>query len=128
MTMQDHRSIPLEVLRDFVRSQAELASFHACARESGVGRTTLHTFATRGTETPHARVRRLIAQWYLKKQTEAPDIDVVRPYVAALSLLFSSLAETERETGAALLVEALAGIYGPSEEYPRWLVLLLSER
>lgn len=122
--MQDHRSIPLEVLRDFVRTQAELTSIRAVAIEVGAGRTTLHSFLNEET-TPHPRIRRLLAVWYLAKLDEAPDIDVIRPYAAALSILVSSLPEDERGVATVLLVESLGAIYAGREEQPRWMELLL---
>ena len=124
--MQDYRSVPLEVLRDFVRAHAELTSIRAVAGEVGVGRTTLHSFLNEET-TPHPRVRRLLGLWYLTKVNEAPDIDVIRPYAAALSILVSSLPEDERGAATALMVESLAAIYAGREEQPRWMELLRTE-
>ena len=124
--MQDHRSIPLEVLREFVRTQAELSSIRTVAGAIGVGRTTLHSFLAEGGTMPHPRVRRRIALWYIAKQNEAPDIDVVRPYVSALSILVAALPEAEQETASGLLLEALEGIYAGRADIPRWLQLLLS--
>jgi hypothetical protein len=119
--MQDHRSVPLEVLRDFVRSQAELTSIRQVATEVGLGRATLHAFI-HGETNPHPRVRRVLAQWYIRKLEEAPDIDVIRPYVAALSTLLNSLPSDEQESARALLIADLCGLHGLP--LPRWLQLL----
>lgn len=71
MNTRDHRSVPLDVLREFVRSQAELASLRAVAEASGVGRTTLRNFLYKGT-TPHPRIRRTLALWYLAEREVEP--------------------------------------------------------
>ena len=123
---QDFRSIPLEVLRDFVRTQSEITSIRACAAEVGLGRTTLHLFI-QGQRNPHPRVRRALGLWYLRKQNEAVDIDVVRPYVSALSILIAGLPEMDRDTASALVLETLEAVYTSHAEIPRWLELLLTE-
>lgn len=121
MTYTDHRSVPLDVLRDFIRSQCELASVRAVAAETGLGRTTLHAFINGATK-PHPRVRRTLALWYLAKVNEAPDIDVLRPYESALAILISSLPPDAQEAARALLVDDLRGLH--SAPLPRWLQLL----
>jgi hypothetical protein len=118
--MKDHRSIPLEVLRDFVRVQAELTSLRAVASAIGVGRTTLHSFLNDETK-PHPRIRRLIGLFYIAKMNEAPDIDIIRPYVSALSTLVSALPPDKQGAASALLVDGLAVLHGPPEKHPRWL-------
>jgi hypothetical protein len=123
--MQDHRLIPLEVLRDFARSQSEITSIRTCADELGLGRSTFHHFII-GKSTPHPRVRRVLGLWFLAKQDEAEDIDVVRPYVSALAILVATLPDGDREAARALLVESLAAIYAGRAERPRWLELLLT--
>lgn len=119
--MQDHRSIPLDVLREFVRSQAEITSVRAVAQTVGVGRTTLHNFLYEGT-TPHPRIRRLLGLWYIAEHNKPPDFEVVRPYVSALSILVSTLPTDQQGTARALLVDDLCALHG--EPLPRWLQLL----
>lgn len=80
------RDIPLEVLRDFVCTRAEDSSIRQVAVEMGLGRTTLHSFMYAET-TPHPRIRRKIALCYLEWLQTAPDMDLVRPYAAALDVL-----------------------------------------
>jgi hypothetical protein len=77
----DHRSVPLDVLRDFARSEAELTSIRLAAEDAGVGRATPHKFITAGTK-PHLRVRRLLALWYLRRLPGVHDAELVRPYVS----------------------------------------------
>src|SRR5688500_4392342 len=86
--VDDHRAVPLAVLRDFARSMAELSSIRLVAEDAGVGRSTLHTFITDGT-TPHPRIRRLLALWYLRRQSGLDEIELLRPYVAALDVLLA---------------------------------------
>jgi hypothetical protein len=45
----DHRTVPVEVLREFARSQVELSSIRLVAEDAGVGRSTVHKFISAGT-------------------------------------------------------------------------------
>lgn len=120
----DFRAIPLEVLRDFVRSRTEATSIRQVAVEIGIGRTTLHSFINADT-TPHPRVRRVIALWYLDWFNTAPDVDVVRPYKAALDVLVKQVPEGQREGTIAIILDGLeSGYLGGSAAPPRWVVLL----
>lgn len=122
----DHRAVPLEVLRDFVRSQAELSSIRQVAAEVGLGRTTLHSFINEETN-PHPRVRRLLGLWYLQKLEQAPDIDVARPYVSALEILLSEVPEERRRAAQQSLLELLTETHAEAGEAPRWLELLRTQ-
>lgn len=122
----DHRAVPLEVLRDFVRSQAELSSIRQVAAEVGLGRTTLHTFIN-GETNPHPRVRRLLGLWYLQKLEQAPDIDVARPYVAALEILLSEVPEERRRAAQQSMLELLTETHSEAGAAPRWLELLQTQ-
>ncbi|MBW3572370.1 MAG: hypothetical protein KY467_14810 [Gemmatimonadetes bacterium] len=116
--------MPLEVLRDFVRSQTELSSIRQVAAEVGLGRTTLHNFVT-GETRPHPRVRRLLALWYLQKLEQAPDMDVARPYAAALEILLSDVPEERRRAAQETVLELLAETHSDAGAgAPRWLELL----
>jgi hypothetical protein len=120
----DFRAIPVEVLRDFVRSRAEITSIRQVAAETGLGRTTLHSFVN-GETTPHPRVRRVIALWYLDWLETAPDLDVVRPYASALEVLISGMPETQRDGTLAVVLDGLeSGYTGGGEPPPRWVELL----
>lgn len=126
MTFQDHRDIPLDVLRDFVRSQTERTSIRQAAVEAGVGRTTLHAFVYAVTK-PHPRVLRVLGLWYIAKQNEAPDVDVVRPYAAALAVLLSGIPAYEQDAARTDAIAALQCIYEGRAPLPRWLALLSGE-
>ncbi len=122
----DHRAVPLEVLRDFVRSQTELSSIRQVAAEVGLGRTTLHSFIN-GETNPHPRVRRVLALWYLQQLEQAPDIDVARPYVSALDILLADVPEEKRREAQQSLLEFLAQTHEGGEAAPRWLELLRTQ-
>lgn len=122
----DHRAVPLEVLRDFVRSQTELSSIRQVAAEVNLGRTTLHAFIN-GETNPHPRVRRVLALWYLQKLEQAPDIDVARPYVAALDILLSEVPDDRRREAQQSLIGTLTDLHEATGVEPRWLELLRTQ-
>jgi hypothetical protein len=121
----DFRDVPLEVLRDFARTWAEDTFIRQVAAEIGMGRTTLHSFIN-GETTPHPRIRRRIALCYLAwLQTPPPDMDLVRPFVAALDVLIAGLPEHRREATITILLEGLeSGYAGDDAPPPRWLEAL----
>ncbi|HEU0300144.1 MAG TPA: hypothetical protein VFR37_11830 [Longimicrobium sp.] len=122
--MEDHRKIPLEVLRDFAITRCEMTSTRAAAVEAGIGRTTLAYFIT-GQGKPHPRVLRLLGLWYLRKHAEVPDADIVRPYSAGLAVLLAELPEGEREQAEAEAIAGLCALYDRhNAPRPRWLGLL----
>ncbi|WP_420129175.1 hypothetical protein [Longimicrobium sp.] len=118
------RDIPLEVLRDFVRTRAEDTSIRQVAIDMGLGRTTLHSFIGAQTS-PHPRVRRKIALSYLNWLQAAPDMDLVRPYAAALGVLTEGMPERQREGAVEIVLDGLElGFCGDGESPPRWLEAL----
>jgi hypothetical protein len=120
----DHRSVPVEVLREFVRDQAELSSVRQVAAEIGLGRTTLHSFVT-GESTPHPRVRRLIALWYLQKTQNTSTADAMKPYAAALEILLGDIPTDRRGAAEHAVLELLAQTHtAEGGRGPHWLELL----
>jgi hypothetical protein len=118
------RDIPLEVLRDFVRTRAEDTSIRQIADEIEVGRTTLHSFINAET-TPHPRIRRKIALWYLDWLQTAPDMDVVRPYAAALDVLTGGMPERQRDGAVEIVLDGVElGYVGDGASLPRWVEVL----
>src|SRR5690349_12124600 len=106
----DHRAVPVETLREFARDRAELSSVRQVAAEVGLGRTTLHNFIYENT-TPHPRVRRLLALWYLReKEKEKAEISP-ETYTSALGVLFGDLPSLDRAQAMATLVESVAAMY-----------------
>jgi hypothetical protein len=121
--MADHRRIEIEVLREFVRTQAELTSLRAIAEDAGVPRSTVHKFANENTM-PHPRIRRLLGLWYLRRAPAEEIAVVLHPWRAAVDKLLSDLAGPERRLAERELLYALEGIYDIRRERPRWLELL----
>lgn len=124
--MKDYRAIPTEVLRDFALSQTEASSIRSVADEVGLSHSALHKFVT-GRTNPQPRVRRLLGLWYLQKVEQAHDIDVARPYAAALDILLSEIPHERRGAAERGVLELLAQVHTPAgEPPPRWLELLRS--
>lgn len=122
--MEDYRLIPVLVLRDFALTQSHITSIRQTADEVGIGRSTFHKFIL-GRTAPQPRVRRLLALWYLKKRAEAHDVDVARPYAAAIDVLLAEMAPEQRQQAEAKVLAALeAGFSLGPVPRPRWLVLL----
>jgi hypothetical protein len=120
----DYRSVPVEVLREFARTQSELSSIRTIAEDAGVGRSTLHKFITAGT-TPHPRVRRLLALWYLRRMSGLDELELVRPYVAALDVLFGDVPDPARVRATRGVLDSVERAYAEiGEESPRWIEVL----
>jgi hypothetical protein len=120
----DHRQIPLEVLREFVRSVAEQSSIRAVAEDAGVGRQTVFKFISRGS-TPHPRIRRLLGLWYLRRLAGLDEMELLRPYFAALDVLLSDLTEPWRTvTTLYVLVGVERGYDDAGGPPPRWATVL----
>lgn len=116
----DQRTVPLEVLREFARSQAELTSIRLVAEDAGVGRSTLHKFITAGTM-PHPRVRRLLALWYLRRLGGVDETELVRPYASALEVLVGDVPELTRARVTTDVLDRVdQGYSDAGEEAPRW--------
>jgi hypothetical protein len=118
-----YRTVPVEVLREFVRSQAELSSLRYVAEDAGVGRSTVHKFITAGTM-PHPRVRRLLALWYLRRLEGVNEIEFLRPYVSALDVLLAEVAEPSPDVTLTVLEGMAKGFENAGEQTPRWLQVL----
>jgi AcrR family transcriptional regulator len=114
----------MEVLREFARSYAELTSVRLVAEDAGVGRSTVHKFITAGT-TPHPRVRRLLALWYLRRLQGVDELELVRPYVAALEVLVNDVPEDLRgPISADILDDIQRGCVADGVDPPRWVTVL----
>jgi hypothetical protein len=106
----DHRAVPVETLREFARDRAELTSVRQVAAEAGLGRTTLRNFLTRET-TPHPRVRRLLALWYLSEKAKAQKPFLREDYASAFDILLENLPDDHRARATAALIERLAAMH-----------------
>ena len=122
----DHRTVPVEVLREFARHQAELSSIRLVAEDAGVGRSTLHKFITAGTM-PHPRVRRLLALWYLRRLGGVDETELIRPYLSALETLVGDVPEPSRGRVTTTVLDTVdRGYAAAGEETPRWVNALLT--
>lgn len=120
----DHRTVPLEVLREFARSQVELSSIRHVAEDAGVGRSTVHKFISAGTM-PHPRVRRLLALWYLRRLSGLDELELIRPYASALEVVFGDLPEPFRGRAMLSVLDYVDRAYTDlGEETPRWVKAL----
>lgn len=123
---RDHRLVPLELIREFTRSKAELSSIRTVADEAGVGRSTMHKFITAGTM-PHPRVRRLLALWYLRQKDGLgiDETELMRPYQQVFRILLSEVPEAAHASvTAAVLVCVAEGCTEEGEEVPRWVTVM----
>lgn len=109
-TGADHKSVPLDVLREFTREEAERTSLRHVAARVGLGRTTVQKFVA-GETTPHPRVRRRLALWYLSEQAAASGGAAAEAYGAALDVLVGPLPPALRRATALALVDAVEQAY-----------------
>lgn len=118
----DHRAVPLEVLREFARDESERTSLRQVAIMLGLGRTTLQNFIA-GETTPHPRVRRKIALWYLESASGASgSAPPASAHASAIGTLLDGIGEERHDAARADLVDAVAAVHathgsGP----PPWL-------
>lgn len=122
----DHRDVPLEVLREAVRSYAEMTSIRAVGEDAGVSRSAVHKFIRVATTTPHPRTRRLLALWYLRRQHGMDELEWLRPFVSALDVLLSEAPEPDRDSVTLALLAGVergfANVGMPTP--PRWVAVL----
>ncbi len=118
---RDYRTVPVEMIRRFAQDETELTSIRDVAAEVGLGRTTLHKFVA-GETMPHARVRRLLALWYLRRHGQAAEDEAVGPYASALAVLLSGVPDRARAFAAGEVLDVLERGYAATcEERPAWL-------
>ncbi len=112
-TVADHRAVPLEAVRELARDESERTSLRQVAAASGVGRTTLHKFLS-GETSPHPRIRRLLALWYLRERSAVMDAAVIAAYAGAVELLLGALTAESRRKAWGELIDALESLYESS--------------
>lgn len=106
----EYRAVSVETLREFARDRAELTSVRQVAAEVGLGRTTLHNFIS-GDTTPHPRVRRLLALWYLREKDKQQKGFAPADFASALAILLDELPAEQRAEATATLVDRIAALY-----------------
>ena len=120
--------VPLEVLREFTRSMAEMSSLRLVAEDAGVSRSMVHQFITAGT-TPQPRCRRLMALWYLRRLRGVDELELIRPYASALDVLLADVpAASLRNVTLTVLRGIAEGFSGEGEEPPQWLDVVRRRR
>jgi predicted DNA-binding transcriptional regulator AlpA len=125
--VKDYRAIPVDVLREFARTQTEVTSIREVAEDVGLGRSTLHKFIL-GRTAPQPRTRRRLGLWYLERVDAAIDMDVVRAYARALDTLVSDLPQVQRTGTVDRVVTELERGWADAElPRPRWLDILRKE-
>lgn len=124
--LPDHRAVPLEVLREFTRSMAETSSIRLVAEDAGLNRSTVHKFITAGS-TPHPRCRRLLALWYLRRVEGIDEMDLLRPYAAALDVLLAEVPETALRSVTLNVLRSIRDGFA-EQEAPRWLNVMGERR
>ncbi len=105
----DYRSIPLDILREAAREASTISSIRALSDTLRIGRTTLHNFI-HGDTHPHPRVRRRVAEWYLRQiQPAGPGSG--EEFDAALSVLLRDLTAQHVPTARSAILTLLVTLY-----------------
>lgn len=122
----DHRAVPLDVLREFARDEAERSSLRQVAASLGLGRTTLQKFIAAET-TPHPRVRRLVALRYLESrgQGKSEPERIPLAVTSAFGVLLETIPEARRRAAVTNLAGVLERLHAESgSPPPGWVVQL----
>lgn len=115
---KEHRAVPLDVLRAFYRDAAEANSIRTVSAACDVGRSTLQKFIS-GQTTPHPRIRRQLAQYYLRSSGKSADWHRERQ---ALDFLLSGLAGRLRDQAAAQIRDVVRHTYeSAGRPAPEWV-------
>lgn len=106
----DYRGVPLATLREYARDRAEQSSLRQVASDVGVGRGTLQNFI-RGETSPHPRVKRLVALWYLRERVRDAEAATVEPYEAALEVMVGALPDAGKRQAGLTVVEIVERVH-----------------
>lgn len=109
-TPADYRAVSIDALREFARDESERTSLRQVAQAAGVGRTTLHKFIQEKTS-PHPRVRRLLALWYLRERADVAERATADGYAGAMELLLAAFPEDVRTRAWWELMEAVERLH-----------------
>lgn len=117
--MINPRDVPLEALRELALDRVEQSSIRVLAGEIGLGPSTLHNFLTGAT--PHPRVRRKLAEWFVGEVGAGrayPD----QAYASALGILLSAVDPAVRDDAAADVLGLLERVHVQNGTVaPAWL-------
>jgi hypothetical protein len=74
---------------------------------------------------PHPRVRRLLALWYLRRLSGFDELELTRPYVAALKVIVTDVPEPFRGRTMIGVLDYMDRTFADAEqETPRWVTAL----
>lgn len=110
MVRADYRAIPLPLLREYLRDAAELSSERQVADAIGIGRTTLKMFINASTS-PHPRVKRRIALWYLEQRALEDERQQLLRAEAALNQFVRGLPESSRDRAKGAIAAYVLDLY-----------------
>jgi hypothetical protein len=119
-TAEELRAIPIPKLREFYADLAERNSIRVVAGWCGIGHSTLHNFLQGAS--PHPRVRRLLALYYVTAQQGGDQADG-RP--EALAALVAGIEESRRRKAVRDILQALEQGFGAGE-VPLWIAAIRS--
>jgi len=107
--MMNRRELPIEAVRELARDRSERSSIRHLADKMGLGHSTLHNFI-RGA-TPHPRIRRTLAEWYVREigsgGDEYPDV----AYASAVQVLVAGLPDAARPDAAGDVISLLQRLH-----------------
>ncbi|HEX8394425.1 MAG TPA: hypothetical protein VF665_18915 [Longimicrobium sp.] len=117
--MINPREVSLEALRELALDRAEQSSIRVLAAEIGLGPSTLHNFLSGAT--PHPRVRRKLAEWFVGEvgaERAYPD----QAYASALGILLSAVDPAVRDDAAADVLGLIERVHVQNgTAAPAWL-------
>lgn len=117
-SLAEIRAVPVETLRDWYRELVELSSLRQVAPLCGVGHSTLHNFLSGAS--PHPRVKRLLAIYYL---VQGSSEDETRPARDALAVLSQGIDGHKRDRVVQQILEVVEQAHRQCQaEPPQWLV------
>lgn len=119
-TAAELRAIPIPTLRGFYADLAERNSIRVVAGWSGIGHSTLHNFLQGAS--PHPRVRRLLALYYVTAQ-QGGDQTGGRP--EALAALVADIEESRRRKAVRGILQVLEAGFG-NGKVPPWIAAIRS--
>lgn len=125
--MINPRELSVDAMRALARDRTEQSSIRTVAQEMGLGHTTLYNFLQGAT--PHPRVRRALAEWYVRQSAALPGAE--RPaeaYSAALAVLVDAMPPETRASAADELLSYLESLHRQGGgTTPGWITRLREE-
>lgn len=119
-TPEELRSIPIPKLREFYADLAERNSIRVVAGWCGIGHSTLHNFLQGAS--PHPRVRRLLALYYVTAQQGG---DPTGGRAEALAALIADIEESQRRQAVRDILQVLEQGFGTAK-VPLWIAAIRS--